>query len=129
MAIPNFFAMKKIMCLLVCCFLGLTLACNTAKNGGENNRNTPATPNGSQNDIPLPARDPNPPADYVPPPPPPPPLTNVGKDCVDKSKVKNPNEDCTFLWDPVCGCNNVTYENECLARKAGVLKWKKGKCQ
>jgi len=72
MAIPNFFAMKKIMCLLICCFLGLTMACNTAKNGGENNRNTPATPNGSQNGIPLPARDPNPPADYVPPPPPPP---------------------------------------------------------
>lgn len=105
-------------------FTNAFISCNSTKNGTENTANSRTN---NESEIPKPNRDPNPPAGYVPPKPETP-LPNVGKDCVDLSKVKNRNEDCTFLWDPVCGCNNLTYENECLARKAGVQKWTKGKC-
>ncbi|HPM28817.1 MAG TPA: Kazal-type serine protease inhibitor domain-containing protein [Chryseolinea sp.] len=35
---------------------------------------------------------------------------------------------CPFVIDPVCGCNNVTYDNECFAKAAGVVTWTKGVC-
>ena len=35
---------------------------------------------------------------------------------------------CTTLWDPVCGCNGVTYSNECEADKAGVRVAHHGEC-
>ena len=121
MAMQTFFSAKIIALML---FMMALLACNSTKNGAENNANTRTNNN---TELPRPAHDPNPPEGYVPPKPETP-LPNVGKDCVDVSKVKNRNEDCTFLWDPVCGCNRITYENECQARKAGVQKWTKGRC-
>lgn len=37
--------------------------------------------------------------------------------------------ECPDLIDPVCGCNDVTYDNECIAQyKHGVLEYTKGKC-
>ncbi|MBK9566936.1 MAG: T9SS type A sorting domain-containing protein [Saprospiraceae bacterium] len=37
---------------------------------------------------------------------------------------------CSDSIDPVCGCDQVTYANECIARyKHGVLKWNKGACK
>ncbi|MFN2438290.1 MAG: Kazal-type serine protease inhibitor family protein [Chitinophagaceae bacterium] len=35
---------------------------------------------------------------------------------------------CTMQYDPVCGCDNKTYSNDCVARCAGVKSWKKGEC-
>ena len=35
---------------------------------------------------------------------------------------------CTTEYQPVCGCNNVTYSNECFARRDGVNDWKAGVC-
>jgi hypothetical protein len=110
--------------LFLFCLAILVTACNSTKNSSEND---PAKRTVNSSDIPKPDQDPNPPSDYVPPKQQVP-LPNVGKDCVDLSTVKNPNEDCTFLWKPVCGCNGITYENECQARKNGVLKWTEGKC-
>lgn len=40
------------------------------------------------------------------------------KDCV-----------CTMQYDPVCGCDNVTYSNACMANCEGVQRYTKGACK
>ena len=35
---------------------------------------------------------------------------------------------CLEIYEPVCGCNNVTYDNECYAEKSGVSFWVEGEC-
>ncbi len=39
------------------------------------------------------------------------------KDCV-----------CTMQYDPVCGCDNKTYGNACVAACEGVKSFTKGEC-
>ncbi|MFT3765891.1 MAG: Kazal-type serine protease inhibitor domain-containing protein [Minicystis sp.] len=36
--------------------------------------------------------------------------------------------DCAPFSDPVCGCDNKTYENSCLASKAGISVYVTGRC-
>lgn len=35
---------------------------------------------------------------------------------------------CVEIYEPVCGCNNVTYNNECYAEVSGILSWTEGEC-
>ena len=48
-------------------------------------------------------------------------------DCIDPSLI-NTDAICFFIYDPVCGCDNVTYSNSCYAENSGVLSWVNGEC-
>ncbi len=51
----------------------------------------------------------------------------VDETCIDESKI-NPNTVCIMIYKPVCGCNGVTYSNDCVARSNGVMKFTEGEC-
>jgi hypothetical protein len=53
--------------------------------------------------------------------------TPPATDCLDPSRA-NPNGICTMEYDPVCGCNGLTYANACVARNAGLRSFQKGPC-
>ncbi len=61
-------------------------------------------------------------------------FTNCGKDnddinCVDEDLIsQNIETICAEVYEPVCGCNNETYSNECYARKAGIVSFIDGEC-
>ena len=42
---------------------------------------------------------------------------------------RRPNCDCPMIYDPVCGCNDVTYGNACEAECAGITSYKPGVCK
>ena len=47
------------------------------------------------------------------------------KDCYDKQYAKEHKGDpCLSVYDPVVGCDGVTYGNECEMRNAGIKKTK-----
>ena len=51
-----------------------------------------------------------------------------GGDCLNPDLI-DLNTPCIELWAPVCGCNNVTYGNECEATNyGGVTSWTEGEC-
>ena len=43
----------------------------------------------------------------------------------------NPQPDCycILIYDPVCGCNKVTYGNACFAECDGITEYVSGECK
>lgn len=53
------------------------------------------------------------------------------KDSTNNNCVKgpvDPNCNCPLVTNYVCGCNNQTYENSCLAVCDGITTYTTGKC-
>lgn len=118
-------SMKKTTLMILLAVLCALSSCALKSNPPQN-----AKPTEGQDRPPMEGKNSNmpinaPPPDYVRPEPPKP-LKNVLKDCQDSSKTTT--ELCPRTYAPVCGCNNITYSNECFAKKAGVLKWTQGTC-
>ncbi len=56
-----------------------------------------------------------------------PPITN-NLYCIDTTLIDS-TAMCITLWEPVCGCNDVTYSNSCVATIAGgVTSYVEGEC-
>ncbi|MGF1635832.1 MAG: hypothetical protein ACFCUU_02080 [Cyclobacteriaceae bacterium] len=50
--------------------------------------------------------------------------------CKNLQCQEKPKEDCicTFEYQPVCGCNAVTYGNACSAECQGITNYEPGEC-
>ena len=52
---------------------------------------------------------------------------NTEEGCLAKAR-QDPTQVCIQLYDPVCGCNNITYSNACIAESWGINQFSQGAC-
>ena len=56
--------------------------------------------------------------------------SRCGPDYYDDCVLDPPTDAiCTAEYDPVCGCNNVTYANSCSAEAEGIVDYVSGACE
>ena len=55
-------------------------------------------------------------------------LNYIGSITIDESLI-NEQAACYLIYAPVCGCNDVTYSNDCVAQNNGVLSFTEGACE
>jgi len=51
----------------------------------------------------------------------------VTTNCIDANQI-DPNAVCTLEYAPVCGCDENTYSNACVAENNGVQVYVEGEC-
>lgn len=56
------------------------------------------------------------------------PITVTIPECDNCFTDPQPDLNCVDVFDPVCGCDSMTYSNDCYALRAGVAKWTPGVC-
>jgi hypothetical protein len=49
--------------------------------------------------------------------------------CIDSTRIQPGQGFCTTNFEPVCGCNNVTYNNDCIAISQGLTSYLPGPCE